>query len=122
METMVIYQKTITKKDGGTFQKWFVQLEEGVTIEAQLTENCRNQLIKDDLKSPVQIEVVEGDYFFKRKPYTNNKGENKTKYVFVLKGYQKGTQSTFKGYSVNDVVSDIKKSREEAVSIDDIIE
>ena len=114
MEKFVIYQKSFKKKEGGTFQKWFVNLDDGFTIEATITEKARNHLIKDDLVSPIEIEVEQDGYFFKRKGYKDSTGKSKNKNVFVLLDYVKGVQTQFKQTTTADVISEMKARREEA--------
>lgn len=113
MVEIKVYSKKFKKSDGNKFSKNFAITPNGNVIECNLTNDCKDKMIKDKQVTPVVIRLEDSDYFMKKATYTKNDGTKGTKDIIVVLDYHGIEPYDMPRTSLEEVDQKITASKEE---------
>lgn len=102
----ILYTKKIKTNENKTFDQWLFKLNNEVTFQAQLSNDCKKQLLKEQCEAPYNIVLGDEDYFMKKERYENKKGEQRVKDIIVILNYHSVTQAVFEKRTLDMVMQE----------------
>lgn len=111
---VMLYSKHIKdEKNKKEFDKAFISYNHK-RFDCIISKDLTTKMTKADIvlpfKNPFLVELVENDYFMKKKTYTDKNGVEKIKYIIVLLDYRSIKPTAFDKYTIDNAVEALNQA------------